>query len=164
MTDESPQAGSAVQARPATDPAVRYFIAAVVLIGFGLWCLADMKSYPYRSYSEDINAYLAWAFNHFGAIGFPLVGLIPLVKGLLQLRRKLTADDTGLTVGSRRIAYDQVAQLDASRFRTKGLLTLRLKDQSDLVLDTWHYRREEFREIVRVLEQKVPVVVGSSGQ
>jgi hypothetical protein len=148
-----------VRAGPATDPAVRCLIWAAMLIGFGVWCWMDLSKFPYASPSKDINAFSKWATNHVGAV-LPPLALWPLAGAIRHLRRRLAADDAGLEVDGRRIQWDDVAQLDASRFQSKGLLTLRLKDQSDLVLDAWHYRRDEFKQVVRVLEQKVPLVVG----
>ena len=46
--DESPQtpSGETILCSPTTEPAVKWFIIAVMLIGFGIWCWFDRASYP----------------------------------------------------------------------------------------------------------------------
>ena len=147
----------AAQAKPASDPAVRSLIAAAMLLGFGVWCLLDLNNPPYAAPSEDINQFGKWLFNHGGAIVGPIVGLFFLVKMILHLRRKLKVDASGITAGGRRLGWDSISQLDATRFKDKGLLTLKVKDGPDVVVDAWLYQKDGLRDVVRILEQKLPV-------
>jgi hypothetical protein len=145
-----------VECPAAKDPAVRLFILAAMLLGFGVYSLYDLHmtdQYPYVPASEDLNAFGRWAFNALGAyVLFPL-GFIPLIWGLVFLRRKLVADQEGIGyVGRQRICWGDVRELDAGRLKDKGVLVLHYSD-GKLVLDSW--KLQNFRELVTLVESKV---------
>ena len=154
------RAVTAAKAGPATDPAVRAFIGVAMLVGFGVWCWLDMSKAAYKPLDQDLNAWAYYWFNHLMAFLCPLGGLYFLVRAIQALRRVLSADAQGLSVGGRLIGWGDIRELDAGQFRSKGLLTLRLTDGKDVVLDAWYYQREGFREVVRALEQRVPLASG----
>ena len=159
MTEQSDQATppQRVLCPSSTDPVIRMFILAAIPLVVGVLCFWDgyiVHKYPYKPLSEDLNAYLTWAFNYY--LPYPLVplGLIALVKALLTLTRKLEADETGIGyVGRGKIRWADVTRLDASHLGPKGLLFLH-HPGGVLKLDSW--KLKNFRELVAFIEARVP--------
>ncbi len=146
---------------PATrEPAVRLFIVAAILIGFGLWCVVDVhvnKKYPWKE-DGNISDVFTYYFNHGGAVAFPLMGLIPLGLAIVSLRKKLVADDEGIGYTCKeKISWDKVRSLDSTQLADKGILRLHYESaggEKTLVLDSW--KLQNFRSLVQIVEKKVP--------
>lgn len=144
-----------VECPAAKDPAVRLFILAAMLIGFGIWCFLDRGNYQWKP-DGSINEKFGYILNHGGAIALPIVGLVPLVWGILFLRRRLVADQDGIGyAGGEKIPWDSVTSLDSSKLQDKGILYLRYGEggRRRLVLDEW--KLKNFRALVRLVESKV---------
>jgi len=150
---------SQVECPAARDPAVRLFIFAFILIGFGVWCFYD--AYVLGKYkladNMDVNAWAGFFLNRVGGVAFPLVGLIPLAMGIVHLRRKLVADADGIGyVGKDKIAWSAVRALGSEQLASKGILHVRYDaggQEKVLTLDGW--KLQNFRDLVLLLESKV---------
>lgn len=94
------------------------------------------KTFEEPVYSEhDLRAQFVQA-----AITF-LLGALAWVSLALKARRRFTADESGLH-GSGfggRIAYDEVAGIDWSKWNDKGIVVLTLKSGARHTLDGWHF-------------------------
>jgi len=149
---------SRVECRAAKDPAVRLFILAGMLIGFGVWCFADMNKYPRPREPLElkyINEWSSYLFNHGGAYGFTPLGVIPLVWGIVLLKRRLIADEEGIGyAGGRKVAWGKVERLDAARLENKGILDLYHDGGRRLRLDSW--KLQNFKDLVKIVEQHLP--------
>jgi len=147
-----------VECRAAKDPAVRLFIFAAMLIGIGFWFFLDAyvwKKYPAEGI-ENINDAFTYYLNHIGGIAFPILGLIPLVWGMIFLRRRLIADEEGIGyAGGQKIPWSEIRALDSSKLASKGILYLKYDSggkQGTLKLDSW--KLQGFRELVALVESK----------
>jgi len=143
---------------PATkDPAVRLFIVAAMLIGFGGYTVYDhyiLGNYPYPQ-PYELNPCLKYLFNHY--IPFLLIppGLVALIWGLRFLIRRLVADAEGIGYsGGQKVLWGDVKELDASLLKTKQILCLRYGEGRKLILDAW--KLENFRDLVALIETRVP--------
>ncbi|KKM07294.1 hypothetical protein LCGC14_1735350 [marine sediment metagenome] len=159
--DAQPQdVPSKVECPAAKDPAVTKFIIAGMSMGAGIYCFIDAyirHKYPWVP-DGGLNDKLSYFFNHGGAIVFPLAALIPLIWGIVLLRRKLLADEEGIGyAGSQKVAWSDVTRLDSAKLADKGILKLFYRDaageEKRLVLDSWRLRN--FRELVKLVESKV---------
>lgn len=154
MTESTQESNQRIECKPSRDPAVRYFIMAVMLIGFGTWCALDMKNYPYVPMNKDVNKFSSWAFNHAGAAALPILGLIPLVMASLHLRSRLIADSTGIGYkGKPQYVWSEITEVDARLLNSKGYIYL-YRGRQKLVLDSYKYH--DFRSLVALIEQNVP--------
>ena len=155
MNQTSQDGGQRVECRPARDPAVRALIVAAMFVGFGVYCLIDVArgKYPMPTDWSDINVVANWAFNFFGQFVFTGVGLIFLIWATLFLRRKLTADEQGMTYGGKHVRWDAIRSVDAARLTSKQVLYLR-GDGVSLKLRAW--RLTNFRELLALIERRVP--------
>lgn len=145
-----------VECPASKDPAVRLFILAGMMLVFGLWCFWDAfvgGKYPYPD-DGNINQVMKHYFNHGGGIILPLGGLIPLVWGILALRRRLVADAEGIGyVGKDRVAWQSVTRLDATLLQEKGILKLHHGAGRPLALDSW--KLQNFKALVAFIESHV---------
>jgi len=148
---------SEVRCRPTRDPAVRWFIFAGLMLGFGLYTIYDhyiMGNYAYPE-PYELNPYLKYLFNHYVPYILVPIGLIALVLGVRQLCRTLVADEAGIGyAGGKKIPWNQIKQLDASQLQSKGILTLRRRDGKALKLDSW--KLQNFKDLVAYVETKMP--------
>ncbi len=151
---------TSVECPAAREPAVRLFIVAGILIGFGLWCFVDVHvrgKYPWKEDANTSEVFSYW-FNQGGAFVFPLLGLIPLGLAAASLRRKLVADEEGIGyVGKEQIAWSAIRSLDAAKLADKGILRLDYEaggGQKTLKLCNW--KLQNFRALVLLVEKKVP--------
>ncbi len=159
---QNQQTPTRVECRAAKDPAVRRFIFAAILLGFGIYCSVDayiLKKYPHpKGGSSDVNAYLTYLLNHYGPFLFVPAGLALVVSAVVFLRRKLVADEEGIGyVGKERIPWTAVRSLDTAKLRDKGILGLRYDaggEEKTMVLDSW--KLQNFRELVTLVEKKAP--------
>jgi len=162
MNDNAePATPTRIECAPAKDPAVRLFIGAAGLLGFGAWCFYDafISGGEYSTLPPDptINQILGYWFNHGGAILFPILALIPLVLGALYLRRRLVADAEGIGyVGKDKIAWGDVEQLDTALWESKGILVIRAAGGVSLSLDEWKLDKKHFRDLIALVERSVP--------
>jgi hypothetical protein len=162
MTDQEapPNVPSEVHCLASKDPAVRWFIFAAMLIGFGLWCAIDhyyRGKYNLPTDREpDISDKAQYWFNHYGPFVLVPAGLICLGFGVASLRRTLHADQEGIGyVGREKISWDDISGMDSSKLADKGILTLFYgEDEKQLVLDSW--KLKNFHELIRLVEAKVP--------
>jgi len=154
-TDRRPER---LEARSTKDPAVRLFIFAAMLLGFGIWLFIDghvLKKYPYQPFSESINAWSKWALNYLGPFLLVPAGLVVLIRAVAFLRRKLVADKEGIGyAGKEKIPWEQITELDASLLKSKGVLHVHWGKDRKLTLDSW--KLEGFRDLVAFVEEHVP--------
>ena len=162
MNDNAePAMPTRVECAAAKDPAVRLFIGAAGLLGFGGWCFYDAflagGEYSTLPANATLNQMLGYWFNHGGAILFPILALIPLVLAALFLRRRIVADAEGIGyVGKDKIAWDTVEKLDTSRWESKGILVIRAAGDASLTLDEWKLDKKHFRDLIALVENSVP--------
>ncbi len=146
-----------VECPAAKDPAVRLFILAAMCLGFGIWAIYDhyvLGKYPYPQHYE-LNPYLYYLFNHYIPYVLIPLGTFVLVWGIRFLHRRLVADAEGIGyVGSEKIRWDEIKELDASLLKTKQILCLRHGEGRTLILDAW--KLENFRDLVAMIETRVP--------
>lgn len=155
MTEQGAESRTRVECPAAKDPAVRSFIISGILIAFGVWCFVEayvMNKYPL---GEGFNQKLNYYFNHIGGIAFPLVGLFPLVYGVVFLRRRLVADEAGIGYqGRETIPWPSVKTLDTRQAR-KGIIKLIYEvggARKVLVLDSM--KLQNFRDLALLVEKK----------
>jgi len=105
---------------------------------------------------EHINDVAGHAFNHFTPwIAIP-IGLLLGLRGVMVLRRVLVADADGIGyAGKEKLPWGKITSLDASRLKSKGILTVEHGDGAKLVLDSW--KLQNFRELVAFVEANSPV-------
>jgi len=138
------------------DPAVRLFIMAAMFIGFGLWCWAERAKYPPpRQWdAKHINEAAGYLLNNVGPFILVPAGMAPLVWGIVFLRRKIVADETGIGyAGGKKIAWNEITSLDASQLRSKSIIRLHAGNNRLLVLDAW--KLKNFRDLVAFVETRV---------
>jgi len=142
----------------AKDPAVRLFIVAVLLLGFGAWCLTDLRPRPRAWDLDHINEVANYLLNNWGPVLFFPAGVVFAVWGVVFLRRTLVADTDGIGYKGRdRIAWSDVKGLDTSQFAKKSILKLQVErggERDELVLDGW--KLQNFKALVRLVESKLP--------
>ena len=144
---------------PATrDNAVRLFIIAAMMIGFGVYCYADKGNFPRPNDDEwnmqHPNKVLGYVFNHYGPFVLIPVGLILAGLGARSLRRKLIADGEGFGYEDKqKVPWSDVIGLDASRLKDKQILVLRHGQGQETVLD--RYKLQNFKELVAFVERHV---------
>jgi hypothetical protein len=152
----SSQAGQHIECRASHEPAVRRFIVAAGLIGFGLWCWSDRAKYtaPQVWDLPHINEAASYLLNHWGPFLLVPAGMIALAFGIRQLMLHVTADEEGLAYRGRHLAWKDVKVLDARQLVTKGLLVLEPSEGKPWVLDS--YRIRDFRQLVAFIEAHTP--------
>lgn len=72
-------------------------------------------------------------------ICFP-IGLLALFWLGLNSVRPMFADDQAVHFGRKRLAFDQVDQIDKSRWDSKGIAVVHGRDGGKIVLDDWKFR------------------------
>jgi len=83
---------------------------------------------------------------------FP-VGLMALFWLVLNSFRPLYADEQGVQFGGKRMAYDDVSEIDKARWDSKGIAVLQGRDGRKLVLDDWKFRGAA--EVLAEVERRV---------
>ena len=145
-----------VECPPARDPAVRWFIFAAMMLGFGLYTVWEhyiRGDYP-RPDPYALNPYLKYLFNHYTPYLLIPIGLVALGMGLRHLGRKLIADERGIRYGGTEVTWDQIERLDVSRLQEKGILCVRYGGDRTLKLDSW--KLQNFRKLVGLVEANSP--------
>jgi hypothetical protein len=151
---DDPARPSRVECRPATDPAIRLFVVAAMLIGFGIWCLTDRRQRPEAWDFEHINQVATYLLNNWGPFLLLPAGAVFLYFGVRFVRRVLVADEEGIGYSpAGKIRWDEVTALDATRL-PDGFLVLQAGQDRRLKLDSW--KLKGFRELVAFVEQRVP--------
>ncbi len=161
-TQENPSNEPIVFA-PTTEPAVRVFIMAAMLLGLGGWCWFDKVNYapPQEWTSQYINEIANYIFNHWGPFLFVPLGAVFLAMGIGHLTKKLSADSEGLGYSCcDKVLWSNVTAIDASALKEKGKLTLTYDEGRQLVLDS--YKLRNFRELVAFIEQHLPELAGQA--
>lgn len=95
------------------------------------------------SYHSDLDVTMQFVY---AGVCFP-IGLLSLIWLFVNSRRKLYADEDGVTFGCRRLDYDQITGIDKSRWDSKGIAVLESNTKS-ITLDDW-----KFKGAADVLEQ-----------
>ena len=163
MTDQTPSQSppASVECPAAKDSAVRMFIFAALLIGFGIYCFADHYIWGNYKYPDPfkLNPYLGYLLNHYGPFVFLPPGLLLLVWGIVAMRRRLVADEQGIGyVGKPKIPWSAITTVDSSKLADKGVLLIgyTLEERpAVLKLDSW--KLQNFRDLVALIESKALV-------
>jgi len=155
MSDTSNhQAAQRVECPAAKDPAVRLFIVAAMLVGFGVWCALDRKPVSYWT-NGDINKKANYLLNNWGPVLFLPGGLVALVGAISSLRRRLVADEEGIGyAGGKRTRWSDLRRMDAALLEAKGILDLYDADGRRLRLDSW--KLTNFKALVAFVEDHLP--------
>lgn len=146
-----------VEADAARDPAIRLGIAAIMLIGMGLWCFLDRDKFdpPVAWDLKNINEASKYAFNAYGVFVFTPPGIVLGLLTLRFLRRKLVADQDGIGyVGKKKVPWEGVTKVDTSQAKSKGILKLHHGKGKVLTLDNW--KLTNFRELISLVERNLP--------
>lgn len=143
-----------VECPSARDPAVRLFIFAAMMLGFGIYTIYDhyIQGNYTRPEPYSLNPYLKYLFNHYTPYLLVPIGLIAVILAIRHLLRKLTADQTGIGFGTERIAWNRIDRLDASKLKDKGMLYLHYGAET-LTLHSW--KLQNFRQLVAFVEKNV---------
>ena len=141
------------------DGAVRLFIIAAMLLGFGIYCFTDWSNPKYAAPEswdmKHINNIGGYLLTHYGPFVLIPPGLIVAGFAVRSLRRKLIADEEGIGyVGKEKLAWSSVTGLDPSDLAQKQIL--RLKHGGDKSLDLDGYDLQNFKELVAFIESHVP--------
>ena len=134
----------------------RHLFVTLLMAGLCCWFGYDgAVRYPrmtpdllYRSIEQaeppagaDLEAFKRQKTN--AQLGLALVLLV--AAGVVGLRLFLSSrldfvwDEAGFSVAGRRHSPADIAQLDRSRWESKGILKLKLADGGSVVLDAWHH-------------------------
>ena len=120
---------------------VKIFIA--VLVGLAIWCVYDgylnekfIEEHTKGYGTENAQPY-GWLVVNRKAPPFLIGGAVVLAVYLLIIKdRKLTADDTALTInGGKKIAYDKIERIDKTHFDTKGHFVITHVDEGGKEVD-----------------------------
>jgi hypothetical protein len=150
-----------VECRASNDPFVRKLIVIAMILGGAAWMIED--HYVAGNYwkRDDFNDNLSFLFNHYLPYVLVPLGLLLLVRALLEHGRRLVADEKGIGfAGKQPIAWDRIARIDAALLASKGLLILHYvqegqdKIEKTLKLDSYNFRN--FRDVVALVERRVP--------
>lgn len=127
------------------EPSVRMFIVAAMCLGYGAYALYEILSGA-RQPGNEWYGFTLWS----GLIA-PVVGLVPLVWGVLMLRRRFVADAEGLGyVGDRKVPWSAIAKLV---LRGKGLFDVHYQADGETgVFKLDEYKLQNFAELVRLIE------------
>ena len=141
------------------EPAVKKFIIAAMLLGFGVWCYTEWDNPKYRKPDDwslkNINKVAGHVLNHYGPFVLVPAGAIIAIWAALGLRKKLIADSEGVGyAGSEKVPWEKITKLDASRLRSKGVVVLHYGRNRALKLDSYFLRN--FCDLVALVENKVP--------
>jgi hypothetical protein len=154
---DQPVASDRVVCPAAKDPVVRLLIGAAMALTFGLWMVYDhyfQGKYP-KAEPSDINKYAGYLLNHFGPFVLIPVGLVLVVWGIGVMRRGLVADAEGIGYrGGARWPWTDIASVDASRLKGKGILVLHSRAGGKLLLDSW--KLMNFKDLVVFVEAHLP--------
>jgi len=160
-TSEPPQ-DDRVECPAARDPAVRLFIFAAMMLGFGAWTIYDHYYKGEYAYPEkyELGKYLGYLFNHYGPYVLVPLGLIAVFLAIRHLRRVLVADAEGIGyAGGARVGWDEITSLDASLLKDKGILRLHYGTGGTLTLDSW--KLKNFKAMVAYVEKHVPAATSA---
>jgi hypothetical protein len=146
-----------IECRATKDPAVRLFILAAMLIGFGIYCGATATRYVPFAW-KDINPYLSWLLGAYGPYVLIPPGVLVAVLAIVGLGKRFAADAEGLGyVGKEKIAWSAIAAVDATRLKSKGLLFIHYGQGGRLKLCDW--KLTDFKPMVAFLEAHLPAGV-----
>ena len=152
-----PDTPQRVECPAAKDPSVRRFIIAGMFIGMAIWCLTDQREYPSEWSVKNINDVSGYIFNNIGPyILFP-IGVLAAIHGILMLRRRLVADESGIGyAGKEQIPWSAVTGLDTTKFN-KGILRLiYAADGAERRFTLDEVKLQNFKALVQLIEAKVP--------
>jgi len=173
MNDSSADTGpTGIECPTAKDPAVRRLILAAMLLGFGTWCFVDhfvKGKYPSREQHErninernlppkpyNVSMYAGYLFNHYAPFVLIPAGLFVVGHVIPFLRRRLIADEEGVGyAGKEKIAWSDITRLDTSKWESRRILWLHY-GQNKLKLDALDFRKKPFRDVVAMIERRVP--------
>jgi len=148
---------NALECPPTKDLAVRWFIFAGIMFGFGVWTAYEayvLGKYPAPE-EWDINEWAGHVFNHYMVFVVGPLGILGVFMALRHLGRKVVADDKGISYGSTTLAWSDVTELDAEMLKEKGLLVLHYGQDESLKLNSLDFAN--FKELVALAEQHCPV-------
>ncbi len=157
MADELVQHEARVVCGASKDPAIRLFIVAGMLLGFGVWCLRDGMGLkrPTDWSLANVNEVAKYVMNVYGPYLFIPLGVIIALWAVVFLRRVLIADGAGIGYqGKGRLAWSDVDRLDATELKTKGVLYLEHGKGERMTVDSW--KLQNFRDLVIMIEKHVP--------
>lgn len=143
---------SQVACPPSREPAVKWFIVAVMLIGLGVWCWTVRGDYP-KPANWDINKTPMFVIHNYGPFIMVPAGILLAAFAIRFLTRTLTADAEGIGYPDQKIAWGDVKELDATKL-AKGYLFIRYGDGRTLTLDS--YKLQNFHDLVKLIDQHVP--------
>lgn len=93
-----------------------------------------------------------------------LVGLPFLFSALLMGRRYVESDEDAVwDHKGTRAAWDEVREIDKSRWATKGIAVIHTADGKRIVLDDWKFDRKPTQQIMARVESKVASDVPGAG-
>lgn len=90
--------------------------------------------------------------------GCTLVGALFFGSFLMISRRFVATDEDAVWDHKKRAAWDQITDIDKSRWQTKGIGVIHFKDQGGdkrIVLDDWKFDRNATQRIMAHVEAKV---------
>ena len=157
-TEPSPSPPARVECLPTREPTVRRTLLAVLFLGMGLWCYSERDNPRYQwpaDWRSNINQALGYVLNNWLPYLLVPAGVLTLIWMLVQLRKRLLADDGGIGyAGKARIAWSEVDSLDATRLESKGIVVLHAGDRR-MVLESYYLTN--FRELMALVDRHVPV-------
>ena len=98
-------------------------IGIVFLVGFGLYCIYDgfCNDTFIQKHTEDGKPNSTLLFNQKSPPYLFLIAAVLGIRLFLIRKRRLVADETGLTINDKlRIPYDSIQQIDKTHFEKKG--------------------------------------------
>jgi len=155
MSDAATPSTNRVECPADKDSAVRLFIGAGMCLAFSIWCILEMHKYPPPEAwnMKHINEAAGHAMNNYGPWVMIPVFLFLAGWAIKALRRKITADDQGMTVNGKPYAWSEFSGIDASLLADKGLLALKRADGEDVTLRRYHYKN--FKALGELIERHV---------
>ena len=108
-------------------------IGIIVLVGLGIWFGYDghfNEKFEQKHTDEQGNPDSTMVFNQKAPPYMIGVGILIGVYFLVVKGKKVVADDNGITVGGKTIAYDSIEKVDKTHFESNGDFALTYKDES----------------------------------
>lgn len=140
---------------PTKEPSVKLFILAAMLLGFAVLCIADQAKFRRPEEFGLNNPTAGYVLNHWSPYVLAPAGALLAILAIMQLRRKVKADCCGIGYTSgKRISWDDIAAIDATSLKSKGIMRIDSIRGPRLTLDS--YKIQDFRKLVEMVERKVP--------
>lgn len=135
---------------------LRYLIIGAGVLIYGGWCIKDGWFNPEFQTPEKT---AGRRYSMVGSVVFPLLGLGLIFWAGSLSQKRLIADEVGLRMGRRCMAWTSVTKVDDAELEAHGLLKVHYKDEKageELIWVLDQYQFTDFEALLDYLEANVP--------